>query len=472
MRTRELWGGATVLCILGAAFAACVGDDPKGGSPGADASPVDSSTVTGNDTGAPQPDGATTPDSATAPDAGDAAAQDASNDALPDVKDAAADVTYTYSDPTVAARWEAHSLPGAPPFAGGAFDGRHIYMVPSTDGTTRFSTVYRYDTQGAFTGGGWATFDLTTAAGGASARGYYGSAFDGRYLYLVPSGHGLVARLDTRAAGGFTTASNWSFLDISSAHGTNFSSAVFDGKYVYLLPGAASGFRVARIDTTGAFTAGSVESFQTVDVNSNAYAFDGGTFDGTYLYLTIYKSSAPCPLLRYEVAKPFRQPSSWSSFDTSVLGACGMRGSAFDGRYSYFVPHYGPSGFNGKMLRYDTRAAFTARTSYLVYDLQSINGNLRSFAGAVFDGRNIHVIPQGDSPSGLVAVYDTTLPFDTASSWKQYDVTALDVNAKSFLGGVFDGRHLYMVPVANRVVVRFDAKSPAGLPPGFGASFF
>lgn len=410
----------------------------------------------------------------TADGTSDAATADGGSDARTDApSDAGPDVQYIYNDPTSATRWESYTITQPQSFAGTAFDGRNVYLVPGSDGTTNFSTVWAYDTQGAFSGGGWKRFDMTSAVGGAGAKGFYGAGFDGKYVYFVPRGHSLLARFDTKAAGGVTTASSWSFLDIS-AHGSNFGNAVFDGaKYLYLLPGAASGFRIVRIDTTGSFTTGSVTSFQLLDADPNAYAFDGGTFDGKFLYLAIYKSGGPCPLMRYDISKPFATASSWTAFDLAPLGTCGHRGATYDGKYLYFVPHYGVSGFNGRILRFDPTKPFTSSSSYLVYDLATaINPNLSAFAGAVFDGRFVHLVPQGTASSGLVASYDVTKPFDADTSWKQFDTTALDANAKTFLGGVFDGRYVYMSPVGNNVVVRYDAKSPPGLPAGWGASFF
>ncbi len=80
----------------------------------------------------------------------------------------------------------------------------------------------------------WATFDVTTV--NSSAQGFAGGAFDGRYVYLVPWESGLVARLDT--TGTFADGSAWTTFDIASVNpsATGFFGAAFDGRYIYLVP--------------------------------------------------------------------------------------------------------------------------------------------------------------------------------------------------------------------------------------------
>jgi len=289
-------------------------------------------------------------------------------------------------------------------------------------------------------------------------------------VYLTPfynggSGHGLVARYDTMR--GFTTGTSWSFLDMSTK-GTGFGGAAFIGRHVYFLPTLIGGKNMARYDTKAAFTLANVEGYTTSDVDPQAFTYDGATFDGKFLYLAPYKGS-PCRLLRYDTTRPFALRASWQAFDAPAL-ACGLRGAAFDGRYVYYAGNFDGAN-SGKILRYDTTGMFAASTSYKVYDLADVDPALVSFAGIVFDGRNIYTVPQGTAGS-LIGIYDITKPFDQKTSWKTFDT--LDVNAKQFTGGVFDGRYTYFLPStgANPFAVRFDAKSPAGFPPQWGKSFY
>ncbi len=82
-----------------------------------------------------------------------------------------------------------------PQFAGATFDGRFVYLVPSTPG---FGVAARYDTLSTFASDcAWSTVDLTQLDPAASF--YFGAVFDGQYVYFVPRGTALVARFDAKA---------------------------------------------------------------------------------------------------------------------------------------------------------------------------------------------------------------------------------------------------------------------------------
>jgi hypothetical protein len=93
-------------------------------------------------------------------------------------------------------------------------------------------------------------------------------------------------------------------------------------------------------------------------------------------------------------------------------------GGHFDGRYVYFVPSQQDSGvMHGDIVRYDTQGAFTSAASWSGADLTSAgmlnSANYQGFIGAVFDGRYLYLIPWDNaqppnSASGWVARYDTT----------------------------------------------------------------
>jgi thiol-disulfide isomerase/thioredoxin len=50
-------------------------------------------------------------------------------------------------------------------------------------------------------------------------------------------------------------------------------------------------------------------------------------------------------------------------------------------------------------------------------------------------------------------------------TWTSFDLTRIAQDAQDFAGAVFDGRYLYLVPFARTTVVRFDAKVPPSVPP-------
>jgi hypothetical protein len=402
-------------------------------------------------------------------------------------------------------------------FAGGAFDGRYVYFAPSSNGV-----VARVDTSvaGAFTqSASWSTFDvatLPTDAGGP--RAFSGAAFDGRYVYFVPhaplAAYGdFVARFDS--TGDFVSAASWSTFDISSLSADGgpstkgFAGAVSDGRYLYFVPDAddaGPNGRVVRFDSTPVDAGGKDAStpppgdagvgdvlavspfanpslWSTFDVaatNDAATGFVGGVFDGTSVFLVPYDNGGPVNaglssiLARYRADAGFPAPGSWTSLDmTTVNGeAVSFAGAAFDGRYVYFVPHA-----RGVALRFDTRASkISAQSAWSAYDVgRAVSGagaNL-AFYGAAFDGRFVYYVPSATG-FGTVVRYDTLATFDADCAWSTVDLTQVEAAAAYYIGAVFDGEFLYLVPHANGVVARFDSKRPAGLPalPAFRGSFY
>jgi hypothetical protein len=147
---------------------------------------------------------------------------------------------YDTTQTDLTASWVAYDLAaniaGAPAgFAGAVFDGQYIYFVPYRSTT---AVVARYDTTKTFnTTGAWTTFAITTVPGATGQHGYSGGQFDGRYVYFVPYGGGIVVRYDTQGQG-FGTLGSWEAYNLASANGnaSQFSGSAFDGQYVYFVP--------------------------------------------------------------------------------------------------------------------------------------------------------------------------------------------------------------------------------------------
>jgi hypothetical protein len=404
----------------------------------------------------------------------------------------------SYHDVTDQSRWSTFDLTeehsAAKGFAGGVFDGEHVYLVPFTNGGAASGNVARFDAMQPDLTKSWELFDITALH--ATAKGFVGGAFDGRHLYLVPynndAGHsGEVARYDTRAP--FTQSTAWEFFDLTkevNASAKGFHGAVFDGRYLYLVPYFNDVYHglVARYDTTSAF--GSPASWSTFDVasvNAGAKGFQGATFDGRHLYL------APCysdvlgyngVVARLDTTAPFGAKASWSTFDVTTVstGARGFAGAAFDGRYVYLVPlRRGQDEYHGLVTRLDTTGELTDPGAWSTFDVAAVSPNPRGFVGATFDGRYVYLVPYYDGTyHGVVAQLDTKKSFASPEAWRTFNVAALDPDAVGFNGAVFDGRHVYLVPFMrgsepvewHGTVARFDAKTPAWLPPGWHASFY
>ena len=369
-------------------------------------------------------------------------------------------------------------------FIGATFDGRYVYFVPYNNGL-----VTRYDTQANFaTGTSWSTFDMRTVNAGATD--FEGAAFDGRYVYFVPSGingthNGLVTRLDTQAS--FTADASWSIFDTTTvnAGAKGFVGAAFDGRYVYFVPsnnGAPDGI-VTRYDTQATFAAGtSWSTFDTTTVNAGAGGFVGAVFDGRYVHFVPAYGSPSGIVTRFDTQASFTTSTSWSTFDATTVNPTGSRsfqGAAFDGRYVYFVPSTYKGFFSGLVTRYDTQASFTTDTSWSTFDTTTVNVGAKGFIGGAFDGRYVYFVPNnnniGIGIDGIVTRYDTQATFAAGTSWSTFDTSAggPSTSGKGFEGAVFDGRYVYFVPTNNGIVARFDAKMPPSMPtlPGWNGSF-
>jgi hypothetical protein len=298
----------------------------------------------------------------------------------------------------------------------------------------------------------WSTFDTSAIGAGG---GDIGAAFDGRFVYLVPLGGGVVPRYDTR--GPFDAASSWSTFDVGALGlGVGFRGAVFDGQYVYFVPNSGPqglGGVVVRYDTHADFASSSAwASFDVATVDPRATGFWGGTFDGRFLYLTPYgQDSAPQGMMaRLDTWASFTAAASWSVFDTSVLGdrAKGYIGATFDGRYVYLAPYGYAYGQYGSMAtRYDTQGTFTDPKSWSTFDTTTANPSAVGFFAANFDGRFAYLVPyNGDGSWGhQLARYDTTAGFGDPASWSTFDTSQLGIGP---MGTAFDGRYLWLVPNA------------------------
>ena len=205
------------------------------------------------------------------------------------------DTTLAIDDPGAWLGFDVDAVdPGAVAFEGAIYDGHYVYFVPhiqysaSDAGPLQVpsSVLARYDTKGAF-GSGTAWEAAHLSALNVSAAGFAGGAFDGRYVYLAPNSSvvGLIARYDTMG-NGLRTPSSWSFFQGTSVNpkAATFLCAAFDGRYIYFVPGQGS--VLLRYDSLGKgfLDRLSWETYDLAQVGSNAYGFFGAVFDGQYVY--------------------------------------------------------------------------------------------------------------------------------------------------------------------------------------------
>jgi hypothetical protein len=349
-------------------------------------------------------------------------------------------------------------------YYGAVFDGRHVYGCPIRSHRARESVhghVLRCDTHGDFYDP--ATWEANDAAGtdGLHTVCYYGAAFDGRHVIFAPRDdstvyHSRVLRYDTQ--GPFKERDAWSAYDADLPHSAQ--GAAFDGQHVYFCPGYEStgeaqlsesqlSGTVLRMDTTGEFKdAASYRRFDTKVLGPEAVCFDGGAFDGRYVYFVPLIHGV---VVRHDTQGDFDDASSWEAFDAKPHGLGMNVGAIFDGRWLYFCA-YGHSS----MVRYDTRADFGDGNSWQRWDAAHTDGlDTGGFDGGFFDGRYIYFCPWTRQSPPAPSMYhcnflryDTTRSFDDAGAWSAYDARQTDeLLSLGYNAGAFDGRFFYGAPL-------------------------
>ena len=186
-------------------------------------------------------------------------------------------------------------------------------------------------------------------------------------------------------------------------------------------------------------------------VDPRCKGFSGAVFDGKYVYYVPLNNGAfQGVVTRCDTEGDFANAQSWACYDTTQVDAAskGFVNGVFDGRYLYLVPYNNGAQF-GQVTRYDTQADFASATSWQVYDTTQVHPKSKGFVGGVFDGRFVYLVPyQLDYTThhGQVTRYDTEGDFTQATSWEVYDMTRSHRDCIGYHTGLFDGRFVYFCP--------------------------
>jgi hypothetical protein len=386
----------------------------------------------------------------------------------------------TYRTFTEPSNWTTFVLSAAQnvmgPYNGGTFDGTYVYFAPQAT-----NAAARYDTTRQFVAtASWSAFAIGSAVPGAS--GFRGAVFghDGVHLVPFPAAQAVKYYTDTP----FSAEGSWLGQTVNTG---GYLGGTFDGRWVYYVPHASGGVfhgLAARYDSRSPFD--EPTAWQSYDITSDetkagARGFYGALYAQPYVYFVPNASASVTfhgNAVRYDTRSAFDAPAAWEMFDIASLNsqARGFAGGVFDGRHVYYVPHANANAqFHGLVARYDSQGSFTDPSSWLIFDAAQVDQNAKGFVTGAFDGRFVYFVPNGGGTLslGLVLRYDTELDFNEPSSFQVYDITAQNQAARGFLGAVFDGTYLYLVPNQQGVVARFHARDPGSLGlPYAGGSFF
>ena len=348
-------------------------------------------------------------------------------------------------------------------YFGAVFDGQYIYFVPQrTSGNYDYvhGRVLRYNTHGDFKDpGSYESYDAGNTAD-LNTKGYYGAVFDGKYVYFVPRHvgyefHTRILRFETQKD--FKNSGSWDAYEVDVSEPHSSQNAAFDGRYIYFCPGYKGDPKTAeslnnlsgsvlRFDTEGGFKdPSSYKEFDATSLSEDAVCFDGGAFDGRYIYFVPLLKSV---VLQYDTHGDFDDAASWKTFDAKPLNMGICVGAVFDGRYLFIAPY-----LNGVVVRYDTRGDFTNTDNWLSYDASNTAGlDTGGFDGGFFDGKYVYFLPfvSKNGNHGNFLRYDTSGQFDATDSWDAHDTSMTDdLETLGYDGGAFDGRYFYLAPWRN-----------------------
>jgi hypothetical protein len=364
-------------------------------------------------------------------------------------------------------------------FANAGFDGRFVYwhaLLWDAEGGVK-SVFVRYDNQKPFEDvASWSQWALPSLMNGGAGP----ILFDGRYLYLGCTGGVKPREFRFDTHGQFGDASSLALSAVPGVDGGDgfilpSGSGAFDGRFVYRPDeGTANGLRTRRYDTQGDFT-----NYMFWEVGySSSLAAAPAVFAPPYILFTP-QSPTTGSVIAYDTRLPFEAVSSWTRYSPqNEAPNVPFAGLGTDGRFAYFVPQdLGPWRGNGVVLRHDLSAQLNESSSWATFSITQVEPLARSFPRASWDGRFFYFLVGNDGTNGaFVSRYDTSAAFTAPSSWSVFDITPLvpkTQQAPRWRGGVvFDGEFVYMAAYDAPLIMRFKARTPSKMPMGFSGVFY
>jgi hypothetical protein len=199
-------------------------------------------------------------------------------------------------------------------------------------------------------------------------------------------------------------------------------------------------------------------------MGANFTGFDGGVFDGRYVYLCP-RTSNVC--VQYDTLEPsLNSVNGMKTFPIKEVLPSSQTypeyaSSVYDGRYIYYIPYAGPTGTstNSKIVRYDTTYDFQQIYAYSNIDTQTINvpyaSACKGFKGGIFDGKYIYYLPSKPNGNVLLQYNVSESFFNTKANvaYQTLSLTKYSSNLYGFDGGIWNLRSIWLPPSANANMV-------------------
>jgi hypothetical protein len=301
-------------------------------------------------------------------------------------------------------------------------------------------------------------------------------------VYFGPGN--VIARFDTQKED-FADGTAWSTSSLAPLWAEagavlQFCGAIHADRYLYFPPchinnGSQRSPFAVRVDTSAFDSPGAWSIVDLSTVQGGGFPFTGGASDGRFVYFASTASGArpPGEVARYDPSASFTDTTRAWTFWRPPQGPITALGAAFDGDALWFFP----LSSNGAMVRMEPGGNLSGTDAWRVIPFPKLaDGGAYALGGGASDGRFLYVAPGGSLAGtrvapGVVAQFDTHA-LTEEQAWSSFDTTTLTPPANGFFGALFDGEYVYFIPYFDSVIARFDARSPAALPPGWGSSFF
>ncbi len=338
-------------------------------------------------------------------------------------------------------------------FYSAVFDGKDIWNVGTRSNLSRFdrvtgtNVVYKYNNPSNSNMG-----NVNTVSGEI----FCGGVFDGTYLWLVPRNADSIVRVDpaTGIMNGYSLSTGTNMGTAQGAQDSKFDGATFDGNNIWIAPFHSD--RVVKFDvTTHQFTGYGLPV-------GGSFKFVGAIVSPGAVWLAPYNANLVIKvniddgtMTTYSMKESINENSNMGNLGLANPVDNAFQGGGFDGKYVWLTPSKAD-----RVVRIDPSSGTMTGFKPEFPDFPSYTGSL--FSGAAFDGRNLWLCP--DQPhfetagnESMLIKFDTQMNAFTGYLMRENGTTRINTGnygiATSGHGAVFDGENIWMAPYnSNRMM--------------------